>query len=235
MESVDSLSSKKDTFVKHVFRFDDAAKGELLNVVQYAVLAVLPVVLVNKAMQRYVPDADDTKGSLELLMEVLLQVVVMFVALIFIHRLVTFVPTYSGDKYPDFHVTSVVLAMLTIVLSLQTKLGEKVSILFDRAVQLWEGKTGGSKQARQQQQQQQQYAQPQQQAQGMSMSGAVSLSQLPTQSGMGGSAPNFDAMYQSQPNPMPGAATPGMEGFDNAGPMAANAMGSGPFGSAFGW
>ena len=45
--------------------------------------------------------------------------------------------------------------------------------------------------------------------------------------------PNYDQMYQQDSTPLVGAATPGMENFDN-GPVAANAMGGGSFGSAFG-
>lgn len=53
----------------------------------------------------------------------------------------TFVPTYSGIKYLDFSVTTVVIATLLILLSLQTKLGNKISILFDRVTELWTGES----------------------------------------------------------------------------------------------
>ena len=47
-------------------------------------------------MQKYVPEADDEKGSLELLAEVAIQLVFMFVGILLINRIVTFVPPYSG-------------------------------------------------------------------------------------------------------------------------------------------
>jgi len=141
MESLDELSanSGKGGFIKHVFNFDDDSKSEMLNIVQYAVLALIPVVMLNKLMQRFVPEADEDKSSLELSAEVLGQIIIMFIVMFFIHRMVTYVPTYSGDKYADFSVTNIILAMLVIILSLQTKLGEKVSILVDRLMELWEG------------------------------------------------------------------------------------------------
>jgi hypothetical protein len=65
----------------------------------------------------------------------------MFMGLLVIHRLITFIPTYSGTKYPEYNITFIVLAVLMITLSLQTKLGEKVGLLFDRVTELWNGKT----------------------------------------------------------------------------------------------
>ena len=124
-------------FIQHVFRFDDAAKADMSNIVQYSSLAIIPVVILNKLMNLYVAEADDLKGSAELTIEVLLQLILIFVGMLFMHRLITYVPTYSGVPYPEFNVVSVVLVFLVIILSLQTKLGEKVSILVDRIVHLW--------------------------------------------------------------------------------------------------
>ena len=61
--------------------------------------------------------------------------------------------------------------------------------------------------------------------------GSTSISSLPQQATQ--QMPDYNSMYQQDPTPLVGAATPGMEEF---GPMAANsAIGGGSFGSAFGW
>ena len=140
MESSGGDDSKKN-FVKHVFNFDDDSKSEILNIIQYSLIALIPVVVLNKTMAKYIPEADENKGSLEIVAEVLIQVITMFMGLLVIHRLITFVPTYSGTKYPEYNITFIVLAVLMITLSLQTKLGEKVGLLFDRVLELWHGKT----------------------------------------------------------------------------------------------
>lgn len=140
METSGGDDSKKN-FVKHVFSFDDDSKSEILNIIQYSLIALIPVVVLNKTMAKYIPEADENKGSLEVVAEVLIQVISMFMGLLVIHRLVTFVPTYSGTKYPEYNIIFIVLAVLMITLSLQTKLGEKVGILFDRILELWQGKT----------------------------------------------------------------------------------------------
>ena len=135
----ESADITKKTFLNHVFSASDESTAELLNVVQYATLGVLPVVILNKLIQRFVPDADPEKSSLELLVEIFAQLVLMFCGIVLIHRVISYVPTYSGFKYESLCLTSVILAFLVIVLSIQTKLGLKVNILVDRALELWNG------------------------------------------------------------------------------------------------
>jgi len=131
--------SNQHTFFNHVFSTTEESKAEILNVVQYSLSAILPVVLLNKTVQKFIPEADIEKSSLELLAEIFIQIVVMFIGIVLIHRVITYFPTYSGYKYEGFNLTTVILAFLVIVLSLQTKLGIKVNILVDRAMELWNG------------------------------------------------------------------------------------------------
>ena len=238
---MDSSDDSKG-FLKHVFNFDDDSKYDILNIIQYAIIALIPVIILNKSMSNYVPEADDKKSSVELSAEIIIQIIVMFIGLLLIHRVVTFVPTYSGVKYPDFNIVFIILAVLMITLSLQTKLGEKVSILFDRLMDLWngtdsskkKGKTGNVKVT-------QPIAGQQQQQMGGSITGQVmpqsqptytdgtAINSLPTSSSTQ-QLPNYDNMYKQQNTPLVNAATPGgMEGFQE--PMAANEA----FGGFGGW
>jgi hypothetical protein len=234
MESLDEISKTNGKgFFKHVFNFNDESKSEMMNIVQYAVLALVPVVILNKAMQRFVPEADDEKGHLEILGEVVLQVVAMFMGILIIHRIVTYLPTYSGEKYVDFSVTNIILATLVIVLSLQTKLGEKVSILVDRVVQLWEGKDVKRNQKGKGNVKVSQPISQNQMAMSQSLNtmGSTSVASLPiAQPTQQQQLPDYNAMHQQNTTPLVGAATPGMESFE---PMAANAGGGGAFGNAF--
>ena len=240
MESLDELSKTshgKPGFFKHVFNFDEQSKAEMLNIVQYAVLAIIPVVILNKLMQRFVPEADDEKGSVEISAEVLAQIIAMFLVMLIIHRIITFVPPYSGEKYVDFSITNIILAMLVIILSLQTKLGEKVSILVDRLIELWEGpkdtkkgKKGQGNVKVSQPISQNQSAMNQSINQNMGSTSISSLPPVQTQQ-----SPDFNQMYQQNPTPLVGASSPSMENFDNGEPMAANSGGMGSFGGAFGW
>jgi hypothetical protein len=230
---MDSSDDSK-SFFKHVFNFDDDSKSEILNIIQYSIIALIPVIILNKSMSNYVPEADDKKGSLELSAEILIQIIVMLLGLLIIHRIITFVPTYSGVKYPEFHIVFIVLAVLMITLSLQTKLGEKVSILFDRLMELWNGKqdkkgkngvvkvsqpisgqtgsiTGQSM--------------PQSQT---TYTDGTSINSLPTSdaalnAGTTQQLPNYDNMYRQDTTPLVNANSPGQaEGYSNFGPVAAN-------------
>jgi hypothetical protein len=249
MESLtESSSSSKPGFFKHVFNFDSDSKAEMLNIIQYALLALIPIIILNKLMQKYIPEADEEKGSLEISAEVLLQIIIIVLGIFFVDRLVTFVPTYSNVKYLDFSVTNVVIATLLILLSLQTKLGNKISILFDRVTELWTGESADadkdgkkkkgkgkgsvkvsqpiSGQGQQQQQSQDQTAQNQ------SLYGSTNINNLPTSSTTSQQLPDYNAMYnQADQNPLQNANTPG---FGDSMIMAANeALGGSAFGSNF--
>jgi hypothetical protein len=132
-------SGSRRSFLNHVFSTTEEGKGEVLNVLQYSLLGVVPIVILNKTLQRLIPDADSDKSSLEILVEVLVQLIIMFVGIVIIHRIITYVPTYSEFKYESLSLTNVILAFLVVVLSLQTKLGIKVNILVERVQELWSG------------------------------------------------------------------------------------------------
>lgn len=137
--------TNKKTFFTHVFSTTEEGKAEILNVVQYATLGVIPIVVLNKLIQRFIPEADPEKSSVEILIEIFIQLIIMFCGVILIHRVITYVPTYSGFVYENLSLTNVILAFLIIVLSIQTKLGIKVNILFDRISELWNGESQDAK------------------------------------------------------------------------------------------
>lgn len=138
-------------FFGHVFNFDDDTKNQLFNVLQYSLLSIIPIVVLNKFVHRFIPEADDTKSNVELLAEIVAQVSLLFVGMFFIHRVITYIPTYSKVCYESLNLVNIVLGFLVIVLSLQTKLGEKVMIITDRV-----GVMLGGQPAQEQKQQQQQ-------------------------------------------------------------------------------
>lgn len=217
----------KKGFFQSVFNFDEDSKEEMLNIVQYAVLALIPIIILNKSIQRFVPEADDEKGNVEILAEIVIQIVSMFLGLFFIHRIVSYIPTYSGTKYPDFHVTTIVLSVLMVVLSLQTKLGEKVSILVERISELWNGeKDNENKNKKPQKGSPVKVSQPINQGQMPPLSNqqTTSLSMLPPPQLMGEKQSQQPMDYSS-----PAPSTSLYEGFE---PMAANECGGGGFGGA---
>jgi len=244
---MDSSDDTKKSFFKHVFNFDDDSKSDILNIVQYSLISIIPVVILNKLMSKYVPEADDNKGSLEVSSEIVIQIIVMFVGLLLIHRIITFIPPYSGAKYPDFSIIFIILAVLMITLSLQTKIGEKVSILVERINELWNGKEDKKKNAKGKNGTVKVSQPISGQIIGQQMNNAAmtqslytdgtAISSLPTNDNSSSNdtsqAPNYNAMYRQDSTPLVGAATPGgmNEGFSD--PLAANSVLGGGFGSAW--
>jgi len=137
----ETKNSDKKTFMNHVFRFDQETKFDLINLSQYSLLAVIPVVGLNKLMKHYIPEADESKGTIEILFEIIGQLIILFIGLFYIHRVITYIPTYSGEEYQPITLLNIVLIGLTILLSIQTKLGEKSNILVERFMNIWEGHT----------------------------------------------------------------------------------------------
>jgi hypothetical protein len=207
----------KKTFLGHVFSTTEDGKAEVLNVVQYSAMGVIPIIILNKLIQRFIPEADPDKSSLEILVEVFIQLIVMFCGIIVIHRIITYFPTYSGFKYESLVLTNVILAFLIIVLSIQTKLGIKVNILVDRLSELWNGPNATSSSVAK--------SRPN-----------VRVSQhMPSQAdyldaGHSDMPPPPIATSRQQNAPSTQASAPVQE---NYGPMAANSVLGGSFGSFF--
>ena len=86
----------RKSFLSHVFSMTEESNAEILNVIQYSTMGVIPVVVLNKLIHRFIPEADPEKSSLEILFEIFMQLVVMFCGVILIHRIINYVPTYSG-------------------------------------------------------------------------------------------------------------------------------------------
>lgn len=245
MESLEDGAKSKLGFFKHVFNMNDDSKANISNIVQYALIAIIPIVILNKTMQKYVPEADDEKGSFELLAEVVIQIITMFLGLLIIHRMITYVPTYSGVKYEEFNILYIILGVLMITLSLQTKLGEKVSILTERVYELWDGKKEDDKKGKNGKkggkvkvsQPISQGVNPAFQGRGGMPSGNDSqgtmISNLPVSQQSQGdqTTQNYNSMFRNDSISLPGAATPG---YDSPMIMAANeALGGSAFGSNF--
>jgi len=130
------MSEESTSFVSHVFNFETSGRNEMTNIAQYTVLSVVFIAVINKLMDEYMPSVDKDKGSMAIAVEILVQCIVLFIVLLFLHRIITYIPTISGTKYADQNVIAIILPTLVLLLTV-SKLGEKVSILMDR----WLGQT----------------------------------------------------------------------------------------------
>ena len=228
-----SVNGDKNGFINTVFSFNDDSKFEMLNIVQYAFLALIPSIAILKAIKNISPEEDESKGSIEISLEVLLQLAFMVLAMYFTNKAIKYVPTYSGMEYASLGDSTIFLLPFVILLfAMQTKIGAKTNILYERAIVMVRGepddniRTTGKNGVR--------VSQPLAGQHNPSQADMLDMSQLlPNNIGMTTQmpsasrmqpqqSPDFNAMHSGQNTPMPGAAMPGMSE-----PIAANDFGGG--------
>jgi hypothetical protein len=229
---------EKEGFLKYMFELDEDNKNELVNLFQYAVIALIPILLILKAIKHFIPEEDETKGSLEIVAETLGQVIFMVGSIWFLDRVIRYVPTYTGAVYGPLNSVSFLIPLLLILSTMQTKFGAKINILFDRAVDAWNGKSATANQAPPQTTVrvsqplagQHQPSQADHMDTNQLLPSNRQLTSMPNQQAMPPQeSPDFNQMYQNTANPLQDAATPGM----TQEPIAANEGGGNMFGGAW--
>ena len=234
MDSIkDKLESNlpQKNFFNHVLDFDKESQSEILNSLQYVLIAIIPTIILNKCVQKIIPPTNEEKSNLEILAEVIGQVIFMFLGFIFIHRFITYFPTWSKTDYKDVNIITVAIMFLSIMLTIQSKVGTKTNILLDRLFTYWEGSNNQPKIQHQQNGTAQ--AQPPNQAPllppPMVQTNAPSM-MVPNQ----GPQNDFNKMYEGPNNPLVNAMVPGQGPAQEAyEPMAANDGVGGAFGASF--
>jgi len=216
MDDIELITPTQDKpgFIKHLFDLDQDNKNELINSFQYAIIALIPILLVLKVIKHFVPEEDETKGSLEIMTETVGQVIFIVASIWFLDRTIRYIPTYTGAKYGALNPSSFLIPLLLILSTMQTKFGAKINILFDRAVDAWNGKTHGNTNAVR-------VSQPIAMNHQVSQADSLDTNQLlpenrqltsmPNQEKMPSQeTPDFNSMYQNTTNPLQNAATPGI-------------------------
>jgi hypothetical protein len=189
---------EQPTFFSHVFNFEQDSRNEMVNIAQYTVFSIVFITLLNRGIQDYMPEVDRDKGSIAIFVEVVIQCIILFLGIIFIHRIITYFPSVSGAKYGDQNVIAIILPTLILLLSTST-LGQKVGIIVDRLT----GQTPVKKVT-------------QTQAPGLSI-----LPKAPTVNPINSPEPDFNSMFAGPTTPLVNAASP-----DSFEPMPSNFGGS---------
>ena len=203
---------KKGSFFEHVFNFEDDSKSEMLNIIQYTILAIIPVIILNKSISKIIPRVDHTKSSLEIAGEILGQTGFLFLGMLLIHRFVTYFPTYSKKTYASLHITNIIMGLLVVFVSFQTRIGEKTNILIDRFFDILDGKTtiapaSPAKIITHPMENPNPVPQHQASRADVNHSGTTSIHQLQGDE-VNKAVPDFNTMYNGPTNPLVNAQTP---------------------------
>jgi hypothetical protein len=120
------------SFVDYIITFSSKEKSQILNMFQYGAISILPLLVLLKLMKLYIPREDPFKPTTDILVEVIIQLVVILVALFLIHKIIMYFPTYSQMEYDSISLLGFVMPIFFIMFTLDTKISEKLNILFDR-------------------------------------------------------------------------------------------------------
>lgn len=242
-------------FIKYILTFDKEQKSDVLNMIQYSVLAIIPIMLILRSVQALVPEDDESKGSLEITAECLLQIIFVMVSIWLTDRIIRYIPTYTKSEYGKFYPVNFIVPFLIILITMQSKLGFKLNILIDRIMTKWHGKSntasigksgGGVNGATASQGQSSNlrignegFANPPTGGHQPSQADYLDTHKLTggnkpgvLNNQVGQNSPDFNSMYQGPNNPLVSAESPQESQPYNDGPLAANSVLGGGFGGS---
>tara|TARA_B100001093_G_C26822285_1_gene1012400 strand:+ start:1487 stop:2164 length:678 start_codon:yes stop_codon:yes gene_type:complete len=218
VENTIEASKEPMNFINYLLTLDQENKKDILNIIQYTILGIIPIILILKAVKHFVPEEDESKGNLEIILESLGQIIFMIIALWFTDRLIRYFNTYSGKEYQSFNSINFILPFLLIISTMQTKLGSKLNILVERTINLWKQNNGNTNQKN--------IMPPISNNEPLDKNVSLDtakllpsnkeLTNIPEQNN-----PDFNNMYENTINPLQEAASPKQEE-----PMAANDSGT---------
>ena len=126
------LPNESSNFFNYVFNFNDENKNEHLNLIQYAILAIIPIVIILKSVKTIFPEEDENKGTIEILAESVGQIIFLIITIWISDRAIKYIPTYSETNYSQFNFMHSLIPFMVIILTMQSKLGYKINILSER-------------------------------------------------------------------------------------------------------
>ena len=136
MEKDDTFigGSTSGSFVNYMFSMSDGEKVEIINMFQYIILAIIPVIIIVRLIKNYVPPLNNKKATIEILIELIVQLVVLFALFFFVHKLIAFIPTYTKQQYQNVQFLPLVLPLLFVLFTMDKNVGEKAQLLLKRAL-----------------------------------------------------------------------------------------------------
>ena len=132
--NISTSSTNTMSFVNYITTFTSKEKSQLLNMFQYGGISIIPLLILLKLLKMYMPEQDPFKPSTDILLEVIMQLLVILVALLLVHKMIMYFPTYSKVDYEQISMLSIVLPIFFIMFTLDTKISEKLNILLERGL-----------------------------------------------------------------------------------------------------
>lgn len=141
MEIINESSSvsSHDSFYHYITYFDSEQKNELMNMIQYALFIIIPVMLLNKGIEELIAPGIDHKTTFEISLELVSEIVLLMIGMFFIHRLVSYIPTYSEKPYSSFSLIGFVFSFVTVLLHTESNIKTKVNHVYEKVYEYISG------------------------------------------------------------------------------------------------
>ena len=133
--------NSKKGFFNYIFNFDTENKAILSNLFQFTFIAIPLVIIILKLINHFTPEANPDSGNLVIIGEIIITITFLLFSIYFINKIIRYIPTYSNLAYSHFDETSFILPFLILLLTMETKIGEKINILVERLIDVYEGRT----------------------------------------------------------------------------------------------
>ena len=136
-------------FVQHLFKFDNDTQADMTNAVQYLVLSLIPLGISYNFINSVIPKTDESKSNIELLLEVFGQTSMLLLSVFILDRIITYIPTISGRDHDSLTEHSYRMVIIGLgIIALAPKNREKLTIVYNRIIDAWNGSPGNENKAK---------------------------------------------------------------------------------------
>ena len=119
-------------FFTYVFKLSKFKQQDLLNILQYSAISIIPTVLFIYFTKKYFPEIRYDDSTLYIMTLTFIEIMLMIMGIFFIDRIINYIPTYSGKYYETINLTTVIIVFVLFILFSQAGFRERVSILLYR-------------------------------------------------------------------------------------------------------
>ena len=119
-------------FFTYVFKLSKFKQEDLMNIVQYTLLSIIPVVLFIYFTKKYFPSLEENDSSLYIFTITVIELIFMIIGIFFIDRIINYIPTYSGKYYETINLTTIVIIFVLFMLITETGFKKRTLVMLER-------------------------------------------------------------------------------------------------------
>jgi hypothetical protein len=130
MEDIKPITNQG--FFTYVFKLSRFKQEDLMNIIQYTILSIIPVILFVYFSKKYFPIIETDDSSIYIFCITLFQLMFLMIGIFFIDRIINFIPTFSGKYYEPINLTTIVIIFVLFMLITNAGFRERTAILLQR-------------------------------------------------------------------------------------------------------